>query len=76
MELNAATPISKCVSSKLGILVVQRHYIWLICPHEGLGCEVPMEYHDFSFRVFFFLMKRMVVLKLNAQLLNDGKETC
>ena len=58
MELNAATPISKCVLSKLGILVVQRHYIWLICPHEGLGCEVPMEYCDFSFREGFFLNEK------------------
>ena len=54
MELNTATPISKCVWSKLGILVVQRHCIWLLCPYEGLGCEVPMEYHDLSFRRVFF----------------------
>ena len=56
MELNAATPISKCVLSKLGIQAVQRHYIWLICPYEGLGCEVLMEY-DFSFRGFYFYEK-------------------
>ena len=34
--------------------MVQRHYIWLICPYEGLGCKVPMEYDDFSFRGVFF----------------------
>ena len=54
LELNVGTPISKCVLSKPRILVVQRHCIWLLWPYEGLGCEVPMEYHDLSFRRVFF----------------------
>ena len=58
LELNAATPISKCVLSKLGMLVVQRHFIWLLCPYEGLGCEVPMEYHDLSFYVCLFFAEK------------------